>query len=274
MSGRLIFCAALLAINVTANAAQTAQQACAVLMAVVQPNAEPYDWLAADNAVMQGLSVDFLQALAQKTQLGIKKVPAENAEKALREVRSGRVDLIIGVHSEPEKDQRLDYLYPAYVKQDYRIWVRTGEQASLKQWPQLSGLRGVRALASKQLPDFDIQAQLLAWPMQGVQDDKTATQMVLEGHADYLIAEQNQQQLRLQQAHQLELFEAIEPPVASRELYLALSKDSACNDEVLRNKLSKALLELTQSGAGKKHLNDAMQRWQAQHSSDSSTKSE
>lgn len=274
MNGRLIFCAVLLVINVTASAAQKAQQACTTLFAVVHPNAQPYDWLAADNGIMQGLSLDVLQELGKKAQLIIKIIPTKNAEKALREVRTGRVDLIIGVHDEPGENSRLDYLYPAYAQQDYRIWVRTGEQASLKQWPQLSGLRGVRVFEPKQLPDFDIQAQLFSWPMQGVQDNKIATQMVLDGQADYLIAEHNQQQLALQQTHQLELFEVIEPSVASRELHVALSKDSACNDAALRNKLSKALLELSQGDADSKRLDAAMQRWQTQHSSDSSAKSE
>jgi polar amino acid transport system substrate-binding protein len=265
MSRRLIGCFLLLASNMVVSTAYAAQQACTTLMAVVYPNAEPYDWQVTDTGVRQGLSVDVLEALAEKTQLNIQRVATKDAKKALREVRSGRVDLIIGVRSEPEQDPRLDYVSPAYAEQNYRVWRRSAEQVSLQQWPQLSGLRG--ALEPKQLPSFDLQAQLLAWPVSHVADNKTATQMVLDGRADYLIAEQHQQYLRLQKAGQLDLFEAIEPPVASHQLFVALAKDSACNDQALRNKLSKGLLALTQKGAAQSRLDAVMQRWQALHPS-------
>ena len=274
MSGRLICYGFLLASNVVVATSYAAQQACTTLIAVVQPNAEPYDWLAADALLRQGLSADFLQALAHKTQLTIHHIATKNAEKALRAVRSGRVDLIIGVHREPEADPQLDYLYPAYAQQDYRIWRRAGEQAALQSWPQLAELRGVHALELKHLPDFDIQAQLLAWPIRSVADHATATQQVLAGQADYLIAEYSQQQLYLQATQQFELFEVIEQPVATQDVFVALSKDSACNDQGLRDTVSKALLELAESSAKQGRLTAAMQHWQALHPSESSAKSE
>ncbi len=262
MSVRLVFCSVLLALSVLTTTAYAQQQACTALMAVVQANAEPYDWLAADAGSRQGLSVDFLQALAEKTQLSIKTVASKNTDKALREVRSGRVDLIIGVRNTPEADPRLDYLFPAYALQNYRIWLRAGEQVSLKQWPQLSGLRGVRALEPEQLSDFDALVQSLSWPMRRVQDHTIATQMVLQGQADYLIAEQSQQQLYLQQTGLSDFFEAVEPAVATHGLFVALSKDSACNDLAMRNKLSKALLELSDDASARVRLDAAMQQWQ------------
>lgn len=265
MSGRLIFCAVLLTINAVVSVAHAAQQSCTTLIAVIQLNAEPYDWLTPEANVQQGLSVDFLQALAEKTQLSIGSVAVKTAEKALREVRSGRVDLIVGAHAQPEQDPRLDYLYPAYAQQEYRLWVRAGEQLSLKQWPELSGLRGVRVLESKLFADFDRQAQLFAWPIRSVKNNQQATQMVLKGQADYVLAEQHQQQLYLQTINQLELFEVVEQPIVTDELFVALAKDSACNDQSMRSKLSKALLELTQPDLSKNRLNVALQRWQAAH---------
>ena len=265
MSGRLIVCSMVLATSVMLSPVYAAQQMCSTLMAVVHPNAQPFDWQDAHTGVRQGLSIDLLAALAEKTQLDIQRVTAKDASKALREVRSGRVDLIIGVHSEPHKDSRLDYLAPAYAQQDYRIWLRAGEQASLQQWPQLSGLRGVRGLDLKVLADFDAQAQRFNWPLRSVQDTKTATQMVLQGRADYFIAEQHQHQLYVQEANLADLFEVIELPVTTQKLFVALSKDSACNDLAMRNKLSKALVDLTQTTVAQRRLAKVVQDWQAIH---------
>ncbi|MFB0962076.1 MAG: transporter substrate-binding domain-containing protein [Pseudomonas sp.] len=265
MSGRLIGCFLLLASHITVNTAHAAQQACTTLMAVVYANAEPYDWQEAETGVKQGLSVAVLEALAKKTGLNIHQVASKDAQKALAEVRSGRVDLIIGVRSDPKHQRGLDYLSPAYTQQEYRIWRRSAEQVSLQQWPQLSGLRG--ALTSKPLPGFEQTAQLLAESVRYVADDKVATQMVLDGRADYLIAEQHQQYLRLQKMGQLDVFEAVDPPVASQPLFVALAKDSACNDQALRKKLSQGLLALTQNGVVQNRLDAVMQRWQTLHPS-------
>ncbi len=270
MSGRLIVCSMVLATSVMLSPVYAAQQMCNTLLAVVHANAQPFDWQDARTGISQGLSIDLLAALAEKTQLDIQRVTAKDASKALREVRSGRVDLIIGVHSEPQKDSRLDYLTPAYAQQDYRIWLRAGEQASLQQWPQLSGLRGVRGLDLKALPGFDAQAQQFNWPLRSVQGTKAATQMVLQGRADYLLAEQHHYQLYLQEAKLTDLFEMIEPPVATRQLFVALSKDSACNDVAMRNTLSKALVDLTQATVAQRRLTKAMQDWQTMRLHDAS----
>lgn len=261
MSGRLISCAMWLAISLMSSTLYAAQQRCESLTAVLHPNAEPYDWLASETGLAQGVSVDLLKALAEKTQLNIQLIASKTAAKALREVRSGRVDLILGVQAQPEPDLRLDYMYPAYAQQDYRLWVRAGELLSLSQWPELSGLRG-SMLEVDSLVEFARQAEAAGWPMQQVKSRQQALQMLLEGRADYFVAEQYQQQLYLQRLDQLERFEAVDPPLATQKLFVALAKDSACNDQAMRQTLSKALLALSQPELSEKRLASALQRRQ------------
>lgn len=245
MSWRFVFCAVGVAVSSTVSQQLYAdQQACEALVAVsyVDTALEAADQV--DKQLQQNLNRDFLKALAEKTPLSIHLDPAQG-RKALAEVRSGRADLIIGISSASEKDARLDYLTPAYMHKSYRLWMRVGEQVSLKQWPELAGLRGVRVLQAKHLIDFDRQAQELNWPMRSVDSLEVAVNKVLAGQADYLLAEQQQLQRYLAQKDLTQLFEFIDPIAGAQEFFLALSKDSACNSTVLRSTLNKALTQLT-----------------------------
>lgn len=211
------------------------QQACETLVAVSYLTAEK----------PRNASLDVVHALAEKTQLRI-KVEAAQRRKALAEVRSGRVDLIIGVSLETEKDAPLDYLTPAYTEKTYRLWLRTGEQVSLTQWPELSGLRGVQVITAKPLMVFDRQAEQLNWPIRAVDSLAVAIDKVLQGRADYVLAEQQAMQQYIVQHDLGRRFEAIDPPVETQGFFVAMAKDSACHTPALRSRLNKALLALSQ----------------------------
>ena len=241
MKKRLVVCAAWMALSWAApQVAYAQQQGCEALVAV--------------NYVGSGLSVEqqdkrsklnteFLQRLVQSSSITIELDPVQGL-KALAEVHSGRVDLIIGVNAEPAQDARLDYLSPAYLQKSFRLWVRTAEHRSVTQWPELSGLRGVQLLDTQQLSDFKQQAQLLNWPLRTIESLDRAVKEVLEGRADYLLAEQQTVQQYLAK-HDLERrFEFIDPPVEVHKFFLAMSKDSACNTPQLRKSLSQALNKL------------------------------
>ncbi len=87
------------------------QQACETLVAVSYLDAAFDAAHALDKEAQHRLNADFLTALAHKTQLHINVDSAQGA-KALAEVRSGRVDLIIGVTPQSDPDAQLDYLKP------------------------------------------------------------------------------------------------------------------------------------------------------------------
>ncbi|HHX34915.1 MAG TPA: transporter substrate-binding domain-containing protein [Gammaproteobacteria bacterium] len=246
MSWRLVFCAAGLALSSTVpQVVYAQQQACAALVAVSYIDPALAGEAPAEGKQLEHFNAELIQALGQATQLAI-KLESSQGRKALAEVRSGRVDLIIGVSSAPEHDAQLDYLEPAYLQKNYRLWRRAGEQLSLKRWPELSGLRGVQVVPTTELTDFAVQAELLNWPVRTVQTLDAAVDKVIDGRADYLLAEQQELLEHLEQHSLAQDFEFIEPVVESQELYVALAKDSVCNTAALRSRLSKALVELSQ----------------------------
>lgn len=239
MNRRFVLCAINAVLGCTMpSVARADQQACEMLVAVSYVDAS----LSAKQQQHKA-NTDLLKNLAKNTQLTIILDPAQDS-KALIEVRSGRADLIVGVGIEPEKDKRLDYLEPVYQQKNYRLWVRTGEHITLKQWPELSGLRGVRVLSSQPLVDFDLQVQLLNWPVRTADTFELAVNKVIEGRADYVLAEQQIMQQYLEKNDLVRRFEFLDPPAEIQEQFVAMSKDSACNTPALRNSLSKALAKL------------------------------
>lgn len=244
MSRRFVLCAISAVLScVMPSIVLADQQACEMLVAVSYLDASLNVQQQADKQQQHNLNAEFLKSLAQTTQLTISLDP-QQGRKALFEAHSGRADLIIGVKVGPEKDKRLDYLAPAYQQKVYRLWVRTAEHITLKRWPELSGLRGVRVLSSQPLIDFDLQVQLLNWPMRTADTLELAVNKVLEGRADYVLAEQQAMQQYLEKHDLARRFEFIDPPVEIQEQFVAISKDSACNTPALRNSLSKALTKL------------------------------
>lgn len=244
MSGRFVFCAAWAAVSAMPSALYAGQQACERLIAVSYLDASFDAAHALDKETQHRLNADFLKALAQQAQLNI-TVDSAQGVTALADVRSGRVDLIIGVSQQSDPEARLDYLKPAYAQKTYRLWRRAGEQLSLQQWPELKGLRGVRVLDHKQFADFDVQADLRNWPVRNVDTLDIAIDRILQGRADYVLAEQEGFQQLLVEKELAQRFEFTEPPVKTQGLFVALSKDSACNSAALRLTLNKALLQLT-----------------------------
>ncbi|MDY7218638.1 transporter substrate-binding domain-containing protein [Denitrificimonas sp. JX-1] len=213
------------------------QQECEALIAVsyVSPH-----FTAAQRLRQQQLNSELLKALAQGSAVNIKLEQVGSAD-VLTEARSGRVDLVVGVRAEPEPDPQLNYIAPAYLQTIYRLWVRTAEYTTVEKWPELRGLRGVHVAELEQMPDFDRQAQLQYWPLRKLASLEEATYQVIEGQADYILAEQQTMQKYLQAHDLLRRFEALEPPVVVKKRFLAIAKDSVCNTAAMRKRLSKAL---------------------------------
>ena len=244
MYRRIVFYAAWVAASCIVNPMLYASQACETVVAVSYLNIEPDVEQDLNQQLQHNLNIELLKNLAQKAQLIIKIDPAQG-QQALLEAHSGRVDLIVGVSATPTKDPLLDYLAPPYKQKTYRIWRRKAEQLALSQWPELAGLRGVGDLQAEPLSKFAQQAEQRHWPVHTVDNLDTAVKQVLEGDADYLLAEQQHLQRYLVEHDLLQDFEFIEPPVETKQLFLAIAKDSACNTAALRTKLSKALTELS-----------------------------
>ena len=246
MRRRLIICAIAAACSYSASAHAIEQPMCQRLVAA-NYIAQPQDAAQQDDAqriALRQLSTEFVQRLARVAQVQIKQVAAQG-DQALAEVHSGRVDLIIGIEQSVEQGAQLDYLLPAYTQLRYGLWVRSGEHRTLKQWPELLGIRGTRVVPPQRLIDFDLQAQLLNWPVRTAAAVPLAVDQVLAGEADYIVAQEQIMRTYLHKHDLQRRFELMEQPVAVEGLYMAISKDSACNSPALRARLSKALSSLS-----------------------------
>lgn len=241
MNRRFVLSAAwAIASSVMSPVLYASQQSCETLVAVEYLNSQPDTAAYFDQQRQRELSAELLARLAEDTQLTFKIDPAQG-QQALRDVQSGRVDLIVGVSDQPTKLDQLQYLEPAYAQKIYRLWRRSNEQLAPERWPELSGLRGVEAVPAEHLLEFKQHAQQLDWPLSSVESMAKGIEMLLAGEADYLLAGQQSLQKHLLSHELSDEFESIEPAVATAQLFVAIANDSVCNTAELRKALSAAL---------------------------------
>ncbi|HAQ73204.1 MAG TPA: amino acid ABC transporter substrate-binding protein, partial [Pseudomonas sp.] len=69
----------------------------------------------------------------------------------------------------------------------------------------------------------------------------------------------------------LDEVQRLEPPVASREMHLAVAHDSACNDPWLRGQLAIKMTELRAAGVPRQLLSENLLRWRDQQSKPAKT---
>lgn len=234
-----------IASSVMSPALYASQQSCETVVAVEYLNSQPEAAVYFDQQRQRELNAALLAKLTEDTQLTFKIDPAQG-QQALREVQSGRVDLILGVSEKPAQLDLLQYLEPAYAQKTYRIWRRSHEQLLPSRWPELSGLRGVEAVPVEHLIEFKQHANHLNWPLDAVESVGKGVELLLAGEADYVLAEQQPLQKHLVSHELSDELEFIEPAVASARLFVAIANDSACNTAAMRKTLSAALLKFNQ----------------------------
>lgn len=233
---------------------------CERLVATGHPDQPPYLWRDPQNPQqLIGASADLLKALGQAVGVRIDIRHGGKPAAAIEEVRSGRVDLLLGSPVAFEGLTQFDYLYPAYAERTVAVWTLPERAPLFTRLEDLARHRG-QALERASYPAAVRERlgrlQPPAAPLNGA-----ALQALLQGRQDYLLMELKAGQMLLEQQGAINSVVALQPALGSESLHLALSHNSACNDAWLRGQLARQLSELQRSGQMAQWLDDNRQRW-------------
>jgi ABC-type amino acid transport substrate-binding protein len=175
--------------------AVSAAAPCERLVATGDAQSPPYLWRdPVHPRQLLGANADLLKQLSRELGVQIKLLDSGSWLDAQQEVRSGRIDLLVGAFLDLSGHEQFDFVQPPA-------------------WPV------THVLASE---------DLLASLVPAAQSDSTPTMF--------------------------------EKPAQ----YLALARDSACNEPLLRGQLAKKMAELRASGLLDTLLQSSLARWQAQ----------
>lgn len=241
----------------------TAAGKCERLVATGHPDYPPFMWRDPQSPQqLVGAQVDLLAHLGKELGVRIEVLPSRSWDKAVEEVRSGRVDLLAGSALSVADLERLDYVHPPLFARAQVVLVRNIASFPYIEWADLRERRG--AVVDR---DFGRAFGDYAKANLALEQGANLVQMLeklMRGEIDYLVHEREP---AFVQAHALGLQDqllALNPPIASEGLYLALSHNSACNDPWLRGQLAKKMTELAATDLPETWLQRNFLRWKEQ----------
>ncbi len=217
-----------------------------------------------------GANADLLRQITDAVDLKLEILYTGDAEKALDEVRSGRVDILAGVPLSIERLGEMDFVHPAVAELETLPWVRRDHIWLYGSREDLVGRAGAYVSGTRFGRAFDAFARD-SLRMQSVSNLTQALQSVLVGESDYVLHERYSAIVQADTLGLLDDLQPLDPPVLSHGLHLAVSHDSACNDAWLRGQLALKMTQLRAAGVPHALLMKNIDLWKSQQLAPAST---
>ncbi|MCX9149871.1 transporter substrate-binding domain-containing protein [Pseudomonas asgharzadehiana] len=236
---------------------------CERLVITGSPDTPPLLWRdPQDPTHLIGATADVLQQVTKDLGVKIDLLYGGNRSMALDEVRSGRMDIFADAPLNHAQLGNFDYIHPALVQTDYRVWTRTDSALVYASATDLQGFKGAASERARLSQGFETLAQHLT--LQRFPSLTPAFQKLLLGEVDYVLAGRYSGMAMAQTLGMSNDLIARDTPVDQAGLHLAISHNSACNDPWLRGQLAKKMTELPGSGVTEAALQRNLERWKAQ----------
>ncbi|MCQ4252440.1 substrate-binding periplasmic protein [Stutzerimonas stutzeri] len=237
---------------------------CDRLVATGASDNPPFLWRDPQNPKrLVGANADLLAQIADSLDLKLDLLYTGDRTKAFEEVRSGRVDVLADATLTVQRLEELDFVHPAILQLQTVAWVRNEPGFFYSSREDLRGHRGMVVSASRFGSEFDafakadLQLQQAAGLAQGLQK-------LVAGGGDYLLSERYRTVAEVDALGLLDKVQRLDPPVVARDMHLAISHDSACNDPWLRGQLARKMTELRAAGVPEQLVAHNLTVWKNQ----------
>lgn len=248
-------------------AANAAAAKCDRLIATGGANNPPFLWRDPQNPTrLVGANADLLKQITDSLGLKLELLYTGNADKALEEVRSGRVDLLADAVIDTPQLAYLDFIHPAITELQTSAWVRNDPGFLYASRDELAGQSGTYVATTRFGSEFQAYADKRL-RLRAVPSLAEAVKGLLAGKADYVLHERFNAIAQAGRQGWLNDIQRLEPPVSSRGMHLAVAHDSACNGPWLRGQLAIKMTELRAAGVPQQLLVDNLERWKQQPAS-------
>jgi ABC-type amino acid transport substrate-binding protein len=242
----------------------TAAGKCDRLVATGAADNPPFLWRDPQNPTrLVGANADLLGQIAKSLDLKLDLLYTGDRAKALEEVRSGRVDVLADATLTVQRLEELDFVHPPILQLQTVAWVRNEPGFFYASREDLRGHTGMTVGASRLGSEFDAFAKS-DLKLQQVPGLPQGLQKLVSGGADYLLHERYSAVVAADAAGVLDKVQRLEPPVVARDMHLAISHDSACNDPWLRGQLARKMTELRAAGVPEQLVAHNLTVWKNQ----------
>lgn len=237
---------------------------CERLIVTGSPDAPPYLWRDPANPKhLIGASADLLQHAAQSLGIKVEVLYGGKRADAQKEVRTGRMDMLLDTPLTLDNLTSLDYIHPPMVRNDYLVWTRKDATLVYETPDDLHGHTGALSEKARMTEPFNaFSERQLTLERQGSLTQ--AFQKLLLGQVEYVVAGRYAGMATAQALGIAADVLAHPQPIDQPGLFLAISHDSACNEPWLRGQLAKKMTELPASGLSEAALQRNLERWKTQ----------
>lgn len=240
-----------------------ANAACTRLVASGNPEYPPFLWQDPKNdSKLIGANAELMQLVAREIGIPIEVRYAGPWGRVQESARNGRIDLIAGAFLTQPRLTYLRYLQPAIRDTQTLIWTRQQHPLQYQRWEDLLGQEGITVVNNSFGQAFD-QFAAISLKLQQVGSVKNALQMLSLGRADYLIYE-DAPGLAYASSLNIKGLRASTVPVSREKLYLTVALASACNNEQLAERLSRAMKKFSDERVMDALVEKYLRVWQVQ----------
>jgi len=237
---------------------------CTQLVASGNPEYPPYLWVDPnDGKRLIGAAADMMQLLSREVGIPISVSYAGPWARVQKSVRNGRVDLIAGAFFTQPRRQYMSYVQTPMTITRTAIWMRDSKPLNYSRWLDLVGYRGVTVVNNSFGEEFDRFAEQ-SLSIETVGSVENALRMLSLGRADYLIYE-DAPGLAYASSLNVKGLRASTVPVSREKLYLTMALASACNNEQLAERLSRAMKKFSEERVMDALVEKYLRAWQAQN---------
>lgn len=240
------------------------ENACDHLTATGNAEYPPYLWRDPHNPQqLIGANADLIKQLGARLGLDIKVVYGGPWSRAQEEVRAGRIDMLVGYFLTAERARTLNFVNPPFLFTSSMIWVRQDSAFPYHQWSDLIGRNGGTLVNNSYGQAFDDYARTHL-SLEAVPTASQAFQKLILKRNDFVIFEQFP---GIALAKKLGIdgeVKALEPPISSEGLYLALSPGSECLKPPLQNKINDEMKKIVSSSLPQALVTANLELWSSQ----------
>jgi polar amino acid transport system substrate-binding protein len=237
---------------------------CGRLTATGNAEYPPYLWRDPNKPErLIGANADLVKYVAAQLGLEVEFVYGGPWSRAQEEVRTGRIDMMAGYFLTMVRKQTVDFVTPAFLFTPSVVWVRRDESFPYHQWADLVGRNGGTLVNTSNGEAFDEYAKAHL-SLEAVPTANQAFQKLILKRNDYVIFEQFPGMALARKLGVENSVQALDPPISSEGLYLALSRNSKCNQLSLRERLNAEMQRVVSGPLPQQLVDSNLELWNKQ----------
>ncbi|WP_447649223.1 substrate-binding periplasmic protein [Pseudomonas abietaniphila] len=237
---------------------------CSHLTATGNAEYPPYLWRdPQDPTRLIGANADLVKHVGAVLGLKVDVLYAGPWSRAQDEVRSGRIDMLAGYFMTSERARILNFISPPFLFTSSMIWLRRGNVFPYRNWSDLVGHSGGTLVSNSYGQSIDDYASANL-TLEAVPTAIQAFEKLILKRNDFVVFEQYPGLALTQKLGVAAEVVALEPPVSSEGLYLALSANARSIDRTLREAITFQMQGIATGPLPQVFLKSNLELWRAQ----------